>query len=57
MIKGSGVSSRSRARAGIYGRKEAANGFSGFAPTISGYSFAGSMLSLDISLGDLRQIL
>ena len=47
MIRGSMVSSRRRTPAGMYGRKFAASGFSGFAPMMSGYSFA-PMLSEDI---------
>src|SRR5207244_12175616 len=46
MMSGNGVSSRSRARAGMKGRKLARIGFSGLYPTMSGISLGGFLRSI-----------
>src|SRR5437016_9706794 len=46
MIRGIGVNSRIRVRAGMYGLKFAASGFSGLYPTISGISLGGFLRSI-----------
>jgi hypothetical protein len=49
MINGSGVSSGKTTCAGMYGRNEAASGFSGLTPTLSGYSLVEAISRFAVS--------
>src|SRR5207248_3207106 len=56
MMSGSGVSSRRLTPAGKYGRNAARYGFSGFAPTMSGYSLVEATSVVSVAIGlDLQQ--